>query len=261
MTSEAVWARFEDLARAALSAPFSGWDFSFLRGRWSEIELPWDYKARINESIRSANTMLDIGTGGGEFMASLTPLPEQTYATEVYEPNIPIARERLQPLNVEVRQYKQREALPFADAMFDLVINRHTSFDAAEVSRILKPGGQLITQQVGGANNLRLNELLTGDQKGWYWSLDLLTDQLRNAGMIIVDGQEHFPEQRFYDIGAIVYYMRAIPWQLRGYAFERYRDRLFAIHEMIERDGHLTVTSHRFLIEARKPAELTTVTR
>jgi len=33
-----------------------------------------------------------MGTGGGEFLASLAPLPMHTSATEAYPPNVEIAR-------------------------------------------------------------------------------------------------------------------------------------------------------------------------
>lgn len=39
-----------------------------------------------------------MGTGGGEFLAGLQPLPPHTCATEGYPPNIPIAQQRLKRL-------------------------------------------------------------------------------------------------------------------------------------------------------------------
>ena len=63
MAQQTSRARFNKLTAEALQAPFSGWDFSFLRDRWSEIELPWDYKQRVLELMQNASTMLDMGTG------------------------------------------------------------------------------------------------------------------------------------------------------------------------------------------------------
>ena len=40
--------------------------------------------------------------------------------------------------------------MPFVDNTFSLLINRHEAYDAFEVARLLKPGGQFLTQQVDG---------------------------------------------------------------------------------------------------------------
>ncbi|MBT3320266.1 MAG: hypothetical protein HN948_04290 [Clostridia bacterium] len=46
-------------------AEFSGWDFSHIKGRWEEEELPWDYKGIVKERLEETDTLLDMGTGGG----------------------------------------------------------------------------------------------------------------------------------------------------------------------------------------------------
>ena len=64
-------AGFDELVTEALTAPFSGWDFTWLdRRSWTE-PLPWDYSARVAALARSARTMLDMGTGGGEALSGL----------------------------------------------------------------------------------------------------------------------------------------------------------------------------------------------
>ncbi len=64
-------AGFDELVTEALTAPFSGWDFSWLdRRSWTE-PLPWDYSARVAALAHSARTMLDMGTGGGEALSGL----------------------------------------------------------------------------------------------------------------------------------------------------------------------------------------------
>jgi hypothetical protein len=135
------------------------------------------------------------------------------------------------------------------------VINRHESFDVAEIWRILKPGGRFITQQVGGRDNLRLNQLLQ-DQVAFEfveWSLAVAVQQLEATGLTVTVQLEAFPETRVADIGAVVYYLRAIPWQIEGFTVAGYRDKLLALHRMIRREGGLALTSHRFYVEAIKP--------
>lgn len=246
---------FDRLVAEAEGANFSGWDFSWLEGRWIDEPPPWDYDQRVCAALVGAQSLLDLGTGGGEHLAALAPLPPDTWATENYPPNMPIARARLESLGVRVVTGVPDNALPFPDERFDLVINRHESFDAAEVCRILKPRGRFITQQVGGRDSLRLNELLQ-DQVAFEfinWGLAAAVQQIEDAGLCMVEQIEAFPETRVADIGAVVYYLRAAPWQIENFTVEGYRNKLLALHRLILDEGGLTLTSHRFLIQAVKP--------
>jgi SAM-dependent methyltransferase len=245
---------FDELVNATLAQEFTGWDFSYLRGRWRMEKLPWHYRALVEVRLQDAERLLDMGTGGGEFLASLVPLPPRTYASEGYAPNVPIACQQLEPLGVAVIEVHDPAALGLQSEYFDLVINRHESFIASEVYRVLRPGGVFITQQIGGRNNIELNEWLQDEIDFPYakWSLARAMQQLEAAGFIIEEQQEVFPVAHFDDIGAVVFYLKVISWQIPDFSVERYRDKLRALHERIERSGPLAVRSHRFLVIARR---------
>ncbi|RMH73842.1 MAG: class I SAM-dependent methyltransferase [Gemmatimonadetes bacterium] len=248
-------ALFEFWLKEAETSSFAGWDFSYLAGRMVEMPVAWGYKSRILPKIRQVASLLDMGTGGGEFLASLQPLPAQTYATEAYPPNVPIARRRLSPLGVEVIPVEEGSPLPFSDQQFELVINRHEWYAPSEVYRILKPGGEFITQQVGENNDIELNLLLgapspTGGEANWF--VDTAARALGNVGFWVEQTQTDFTRTRFYDIGAIIYYLKAVPWQVPDFSVEAYWEPLGEIHNRIERDGYLDVTLHRFFIHARR---------
>jgi ubiquinone/menaquinone biosynthesis C-methylase UbiE len=53
--------------------------------------------------------------------------------------------------------------LPFGDNYFNVIINRHESFNLTEVNRTLKRGGYFITQQVGNKNTNEFMKRLNGD--------------------------------------------------------------------------------------------------
>jgi SAM-dependent methyltransferase len=246
---------FDRLVSEALAAPFEGWDFSWLKGRKTELDLPWDYVARVKQRIRSVDSMLDMGTGGGEVLASLAPLPPHTCATEGYAPNIPVARRRLEALGVTVYDTtddQENARLPFADEEFDLVINRHESYVPAEIRRILRPDGRFITQQCGGYGEVDVIEFFQGPTEPMDSTLVTASRQLEEAGFLVLDGQEVYPEYKFLDIGAVVYYLRAIPWLLDDFTVERYRDRLIAMHEHIQKHGGFTVKNQPFFIAAER---------
>jgi SAM-dependent methyltransferase len=63
--------------------------------------------------------------------------------------------------------------------------------------------------------------------------------------------QEEFPVQRFYDIGALLYYLKAIPWQVPKFKSENYIAELYQIHAMIQSKGYFDVQQHRFILKAR----------
>ncbi len=250
--------RFNQLIAEALAQDFSGWDFSFLRGRWQEDDLSWDYRALVQEHMQGAGALLDMGTGGGEFFASLAPLPALSVATEAWPPNIPVARGRLEPLGVQVHAIDESGYLPMlADMSFDLVINRHEFYLPAEVFRILRPGGRFLTQQVGGRDAVRLNELLgiPVPAEGPAWDAKSAADDLAEAGFQIVRQEQAFPKLRFFDIGAVVFFLKIIVWQFPDFSVEKYHAQLVDIHNRIERDGYLEVGQERFLVEALRPAE------
>ena len=142
---------------------FKGWDFSYINNRISEDTLPWNYKEIVENNIKDYITVLDMGTGGGEFLLSLNRKKARFYATESYKPNLILCTNILKPYDIEVREVTDDNNLPFEDNYFDLIINKHESFSLSEVTRILKPGGKFITQQVGGKNNIEMSKFLLGE--------------------------------------------------------------------------------------------------
>lgn len=245
---------FERLIAEALRQEFSGWDFHYIAERWKESSLSWDYPQIVREHIKPEIYMLDMDTGGGEVLSSLQPLPRHTYATEGYPPNVPVAKARLEPLGVKVVQLYGDDPLPFGDGLFDLVTNRHGAFIATELHRTLKPNGIFITQQVGGENNFELNKLLQErpEFKFSYWTLNLAVRQLTDAGFQILEQKEEFPGTTISDIGALVFHLKIISWQIEDFSVEKYHDKLAEIHNMIQVSGGLRIKSHRFLVAAKK---------
>jgi len=250
---------FEQLVQEALDHSFSGWDFSWLDSRWYEAAPSWDYRQVVQDKIKNVASLLDMGTGGGEFLSSLADLPPATYATEGYAPNIPVAKELLEPLGIKVVQVVDDNALPLPSAAFDLVINRHESYALPEVFRILRPGGVFLTQQVGPRDCVELNQYLEAPLEPdiHSWSLAQEKTAVEEAGLRIRRSEEQLLDSKFYDIGAVVYYLKVIAWQIPDFSVEGYREHLEAMYRLIERQGAFFATAHRFLIEAEKPETIT----
>ena len=245
---EREWLREQEIAH------IHGWDFSHLDGRYAEEEdLPWDYRAEIGRYLQPGHRLLDIDTGGGEFLLSLGHPCENTAATENYPPNVELCRERLLPLGVDFRP-GGAEQLPFADERFDVVIDRHGDFNPGEIRRVLKPGGVFLTQQVGGENDRELAELLLPGVQAPFPEnrLDVVSKAFLAAGFEILRGEEAFRPIRFQDVGALVWFARIIQWEFPGFCVEDCLERLHRAQGILEEKGCIEGRIHRFLLIARK---------
>jgi SAM-dependent methyltransferase len=262
---------FEDLIAEGESVPVEGWDFSWFNGRATEERPPWGYAHLLGGRLAAlAGTPgaagLDLQTGGGEVLAgalSVGPAaPATVVATESWPPNLAVARRNLARFGARVVEVPGPGSdLPFPDRSFDLVVSRHpVTVRWDEVARVLKPGGAYFSQDVGHPSVGELSEFMLGDaypRKGPdeptrdpRWSVRAA----EQAGLAVVDLREFRGRMEFFDVAAVVVFLRKVVWIVPGVTAARYRDRLLALHEQIERDGPFVATSVRFLIEARKPA-------
>jgi SAM-dependent methyltransferase len=138
-----IWKKEEEIAYIC------GWDFSHIDGRFEAAkDLPWDYRNIIRQYLKDDMHILDYDTGGGEFLLSLHHPYEKTAATEGYPPNVELCKETLLPLGVDFRACDNPADIPFQDESFDLILNRHGSYDAEEIYRLLKKDGIFITNKL-----------------------------------------------------------------------------------------------------------------
>lgn len=238
--------------RRDAAAPFAGWDFSYLAGRMTEDEPPWSYLDLAKAAVAGAQDILDIATGGWEVFSSLAPFPGRARAVEGYVPNLAVARRRLSPLGVEVFQGNTRSGMPFEDRTFDLVLSRHGGFRAAEMHRILKPGGTFLTQQVGGDNLADLVAAFGARLAYPDNTLERVCGELAALGCEIQRREEWRGAARFHDVGALVYFLKAIPWVIEGFEVESSLDVLEALHRQLQSGLPLEFTYSRFLVRAVK---------
>ncbi|MFG3406789.1 class I SAM-dependent methyltransferase [Streptomyces sp. NPDC048142] len=248
---------FEELADEAGAVSVDGWDFSWLVGRATEERPSWGYQRLMSGRLASASSALDIQTGGGEVLAGAAKFPPAMAATESWPPNVAKATELLHPRGVVVVADPDEPPLPFADAAFDLVTSRHpATVWWAEIARVLKPGGTYFAQHVGPETVFELTEVFLGplgEEVRRKRHPDEETAQARAAGLEIADLRTERLRMAFFDIGAVIYFLRKVIWTVPGFTVEGYRDRLRELHEKIEAEGPFVAHSCRTLIEARKP--------
>ncbi|MFI6638753.1 class I SAM-dependent methyltransferase [Streptomyces sp. NPDC050504] len=248
---------FEELVTEAETVPVAGWDFSWLAGRATEQRPSWGYQRLMGERLALASAALDVQTGGGEVLAGAPKLPPLTVATESWPPNVARATRLLHPLGTVVVADPDEPPLPFGDAAFDLVTSRHpVTVWWAEIARVLRPGGTYLSQQVGPASVFELVEYFLGPQPEEVRRARHPDDARRaatEAGLDVVDLRAESLRTEFFDVGAVIYFLRKVIWMVPGFTVDEYRERLRELHGRIEREGPFVARTTRFLIEARKP--------
>ena len=84
-------------------------------------------------------------------------------------------------------------------------------------------------------------------------SADRGAAQAQAAGLEVTRLESQALRVEFFDVGAVIYFLRKVLWTVPDFSVERYRGRLAALHEQIEADGQFTCHAQRYLIEARRP--------
>ena len=247
---------FDELVAEADSGPVAGWDFSWLDGRAREERPSWGYQALMSQRLASASVALDLQTGGGEVLGGATTFPPTMVATESWTPNLARAARLLHPRGVVVVAVSDAPPLPFADGAFDLVTSRHpVTVWWSEIARVLQPAGTYFAQHVGPATMIELVEYFLGPQPqvGTQRHPDKESAAASSAGLEVVDVRAQRLRVEFFDVGAVIYFLRKVVWTVPGFSVERYRQRLRELHEQIQAEGAFVTYSSRVLIEARKP--------
>ncbi len=237
-------------------AHIHGWDFSHINDRYTEeTDFPWDYRELILSRLTPEMKLLDIDTGGGEFLLSLGHPHHNCAATENYPPNIELCRETLTPLGVDFRPADGNGPLPFPDGSFDMIIDRHGDFNPREIYRVLKSGGIFITQQVGADNDRALVELLLDPVPPLPFPeqyLAVAEEKFRAAGFGILAKDECFRPIKFFDVGALVWFARIIEWEFPGFSVDSCLPQLLEAQQLLEERGSLDAVVHRFMLVAQK---------
>jgi len=222
---------FEQLITEAAAAPVDGWDFSWLDGRATEERPSWGYQRLMSRRLATTSAALDLDTGGGEVLSGAQTFPPTMVAIETWPPNAALATKLLHPRGVVV------------------VATRDVA------SRVLRSGGSYLAQQIGPATMSELVEYFIGPQPHKWAELhpDTQRAQAHAAGLEVVDMRMERLRAEFFDIAAVIYFLRKVVWTVPDFSVDRYREQLRELHKRIEADGPFVAHATRLLVEARKP--------
>ena len=226
-----------------------------------EQEPPWSWATLVGNLAPMSDQVLDLGTGGGETLASLAHvLPEGTVATAGRSSGLAVARARLAPLGIAVHEHgadRPGARLPFPDGTFDLVLSRHGTYDAHDVARVLAPGGSFLTERVGGDDLRELDSALGIDLPSSEVTLENAVHDLTRAGLTVERSDAFHGTVRFGDMASLLGYLRRVarlgPDGSDGLAPEPHRRALETLAQQLHA-GPLSLSTSRFLVLARAPS-------
>ena len=140
--------------------------------------------------------------------------------------------------------------------MFDVIANRHGTYNIYELSRVLKKNGVFITQQAGAENDKDLIKLLlpeiTESSFSEYY-LDIQKHKFEKSGFEILECQEALSQPiKFYDVGALVWFAKIMEWEFLNFFVDTCLDNLYEAQKLIEKNGVIEGKIHRFYFVARK---------
>jgi D-alanyl-D-alanine carboxypeptidase len=116
----------------------------------------------------------------------------------------------------------------------------------------MSPKGLFLTQQVDGRN---LSDLMKefGTRPKWPSNnLQNISIQLKKEGFRIIDAKEWKGKTVFHDVGALVYFLKAVPWIVDDFCVEKYITALEKLQKRIEKTGKLEFNAGKFLLLAKK---------
>lgn len=177
----------------------------------------WDYIDILSTFMHQGTRTLDIGTGGGEVFAELARPTD--VALDVSLDMLKVAAANLDCFLIA----GNISALPFREASFDLVADRHATPHPDEILRVLRPGGHFVTQQVGG----RICQSIF-DAFGWgsnadlwrgraeakgepYWDVEALTCYFEASGCEILRREEAVVDYEFLDEASLAFWLVNAP--------------------------------------------------
>jgi hypothetical protein len=114
--------------------------------------------------------------------------------------------------------------------------------------------GTYFAQHVGGGTNVEISEYFVGPlDSGDRRHHEVEAEQAKASGLEIVQCRNERLQLEFFDVGAMVFFLRKGVWTVPDFSVDRYQARLQDLHDQIEHDRVFRSTMSRTLLEARKP--------
>jgi SAM-dependent methyltransferase len=226
-----------------------GWDFS--RMNTTHPAKSWEYLLVARDYLRPTDSLIDIGTGGGERLLELRADARFLLGVDPDVQMIERARELALRECARNVQFQVGTGVEIDDK-FDVAINRHAPFEAHLVGRLLRAGGYFVTQQVGERNMMNVKEAFQLDAKQ-SGPIDL--DVVEENGFKVERFDEYDIAYVIGDIDSLLFWLQALDVAHSDFiGFDAERD-TEAINRLLSTSltpEGLVTNEHRYLLVAVK---------
>ena len=180
-----------------------GWDFSFMKT--AKQTPPWTYIEVIKKYLKSSDSVLDVGTGGGEFLTKLSPYFDKAIGIDIDPEMIAVANRNGAGIG-NVSFQVMDDNLVSLVGIFDIILCRHAPYNLEAVKKYLKPGGYFITQQVGEKN---MGNIKSATGQGTN-TPSITKSEFTDNGFDIVEFLEYDIDHIVLDIESLVFWLNAL---------------------------------------------------
>ncbi|MBD2870363.1 class I SAM-dependent methyltransferase [Paenibacillus arenilitoris] len=134
----------------------NGWDFSKVRSASEGAK--WDFYHEVSQRCKKSDILLDIGTGGGEALLSITEAALLLVGIDSSVGMLEAANANLKSSRISNVRILQMDAdkLDFPHEFFNVVSSRHAPINSEEVARVLVDDGIFLTQQVSEDDKINI---------------------------------------------------------------------------------------------------------
>jgi SAM-dependent methyltransferase len=226
----------------------AGWDFSTMRTLRGPV--PWDYLTVVRNYLQPTDSVVDLGTGGGERLLELRSDASELLGIDPDAEMILRARRlaaKERPSNVRFEVGTGTKL----NRKFDVVLNRHAPFQPQMVKELLVDDGYFVTQQVGHRNmaNIKVAFQLEAED-----AAPISVQQFLEVGLDVERFEEYNVSYTILDVESLVFWLQALDVAHSDFVgFNAERD-TEAINRLL--DSSLTphgveTNEHRILLVAR----------
>lgn len=225
----------------------------------TEIDpVPWDYAEVVARYLRPTDTVLDIGTGGGERLLALSDRYGSAVGVDSDPVMIQVARINAQTTtNVQFEIARAEQLTPLGDRTFDVVLTRHAPIHVPELDRHTKPGGYFISQGIGVRNMANIRHAFnTGSGTRYADELQSTLTAFSQRGWRLVATGEYDVRYWVHDVPSLIFWFKAIAGTNEvpdDFDVATHHDVINTLIQKVVIDRGILTNEHRTLVVVQKP--------
>ena len=205
--------------------------------------------SKIIKEVKEQSKILDIGTGNGYVLRKIQSKISMKSISFFGVDNSESMIAEFSKIPGVTAILADNNNLPFNDSSFDIITAKNvTQFSAAELYRVLKPGGHFIFREYGKYKGLVEISKLFETRLIRSRSSDYYVELLKGSGFSTVSVNDFIITRKFNSVDDILKVVKSYPY-IKDYSEE---DEQILKEYLLESEDHLTIHSDPFILVGGK---------